>query len=66
MDSGVFWIGTLPYGTYYVHEKSVPAGYASLSTNDNWFILTVDENGTGYRMADSSFDNSIDPETAKP
>ena len=37
---GVFWVGELPYGTYYIHEESEPIG---------WFTLTVDadtvENG---------------------
>ena len=39
--SGVYFIGELPYGTYYVHETKTPAGIVS----DYWFYLIVDENG---------------------
>ena len=37
--SGVFWIGELPYGTYFIKETS---------PNENWFVLTVDKDGVGY------------------
>ena len=49
-NSGVFYIGDLSYGTYYVHETTVPNGYSKLATDDNWFVLTVDEDGAGYRQ----------------
>lgn len=32
-DSGVVWIGKLPFGTYYLHETDP----------DKWFTLTVGE-----------------------
>jgi hypothetical protein len=38
MASGVFWIGELPYGTYYIFEDD-PA---------KMFVLTVDKDGAGY------------------
>ncbi len=37
--SGVFWIGELPYGTYFIKET-----YPDV----NWFVLTVDKDGVGY------------------
>ncbi|MBR4456672.1 MAG: leucine-rich repeat protein [Solobacterium sp.] len=52
--SGVYFIDTLPYGLYYLHEKSVPSGYQTITadkdgTKDgNWFILIVNKNGAGY------------------
>ena len=37
--SGVFWIGELPYGTYFIKETSPKV---------NGFVLTVDKDGIGY------------------
>ena len=37
--SGVFWIGELPFGTYYIKETS---------PDPKWFVLTVDKDGVGY------------------
>ena len=37
--SGVFWIGELPYGTYFIKETF---------PNVNGFVLTVDKDGVGY------------------
>ena len=42
--SGVFWIGDLPYGTYYIKERSP----------EKWFVLTVAEDGVGYKPADQT------------
>ena len=64
--SGVFFIGNLPYGTYYLHEVTVPGGYQSLDeTDDNWFVLTVNENGVGYKQGEN-INPWLSPETAKP
>ena len=41
---GAFWIGKLPYGTYYLHEMKNASG----SVVDIWFTLTVNEEGVGY------------------
>lgn len=46
---GIFWVGELALGTYYIHETEVPAGYDSGKT---WFILTVDQDGT--RLSEAS------------
>ena len=45
--SGVFYIGELPYGTYWIKETSVPTGYNVNSTDNNghsvnWFELKVE------------------------
>ena len=44
---GVFYVGMLPYGTYYLHETVGPAGY----TGNKWFTLTVTEEGIEYSEA---------------
>lgn len=67
--SGAFWIGKLPYGTYYLHETHVPTTpkeYNKLSTNDNWFILTVNEDGVGTERESGSFLNTLSPLASKP
>ena len=46
--SGVFWIGMLPYGTYYMYEKTVPNGVEKNKNDANggwWYELTVNETG---------------------
>jgi hypothetical protein len=45
--SGVIWIGTLPYGVYYLHEKTVPSGYVGSGTSDGrWFYMVVGDDPT--------------------
>ena len=39
--SGVYFIGTLPYGTYYLHETTVPSDVTQNGTDGWWFTLTV-------------------------
>ena len=43
-DSGIFWIGDLPAGKYYLHETITPAGYKS-TDGENWFEITVSRDG---------------------
>ena len=44
--SGVYFIGKLPYGVYYLHEVTAPTGYSS----GKWFTLTVkDDTAEGSR-----------------
>jgi len=64
--SGAFWIGNLPFGTYYLNETKNVSGTAV----DIWFILTVNENGVGYLKADAEEGekpvNTLNPEKTKP
>ena len=53
---GAFWIGSLPYGIYYLHEKNVGDQYAHLPEGDNWFELTVDENGIESKRMNKMLD----------
>ncbi len=53
--AGAFWVGELPFGTYYIHETGVPAGY---DDSKRWFELTVDENGA--RLSEDSPKAEID------
>jgi len=50
LENGTFWVGTLPYGVYYLHETVAPAGYSA----DRWFRLTVDETGTAITRSASN------------
>jgi hypothetical protein len=51
LDSGVIWIGILPYGVYYLNEKEYPKKVAGVETNDysgnagKWFYMEVGDNG---------------------
>ena len=41
---GAFWLGSLPYGLYYLHETTVPSGYTA-QTGGNWFSFEVNADG---------------------
>ena len=44
--AGIFRVGMLPYGYYFIHEITVPDGYAANGEDGWWFTVRVDENGT--------------------
>ena len=35
-------------------------------SNDNWYILTVNENGVGYEQQDQTVSKKLNPEIIKP
>ena len=41
LRNGVFWIGELPDGYYFIHELAVPQGYAG-APGDRWFAVKID------------------------
>lgn len=55
-SSGVFWIGQLPYGVYYLKETRNAEG----ENTQLWFVLTVNENGVGYRETDGTISNKLE------
>ena len=48
--SGLFWIGDLTYGVYYIKETNVPDGYVQNNDDECWFYMVVDE--TGVQMSE--------------
>ncbi len=51
--SGVFLIGTLPYGYYYLHEKKTPSGYDDDEGKGKYYKLVV---GNDTPKADGTLD----------
>lgn len=62
LSNGAYFIDMLPYGTYYLHETQDASGQVT----DIWFILTVNENGAGYKTAEAGIINTLKPETPAP
>ena len=62
LSNGAYFIDMLPYGTYYLHETQD----TSEQVTDIWFILTVNENGAGYKTAEAGIINTLKPETPAP
>ena len=65
-DDGVFYTGELIYGTYYVKEIVPPSGY-SLPADGYYFIITVDENGVGYKYIEDGkekINSEVSPTTS--
>lgn len=50
-ENGVFYVGILPKGKYYVKEESP----------SKWFCITVNENGVGYEEDDKTIEPYVDP-----
>ena len=61
-ESGVYFCGTLPFGTYYVHETKNASGEAV----DIWFILTVNADGAGYMQEGEPISQEMHQETTEP
>ena len=67
-DSGVFWIGMLPAGTYYIYESVAPSGYSG----GKWFCLIVDKTGvyistrgySGTNAKDDAYGNALQVKNA--
>lgn len=43
-NGGYFWIGTLPYGTYYIHETQTPSGVKT-AAGGWWYTVSVSASG---------------------
>jgi len=59
---GVFWVGTLPYGLYYVHETTVPSGMNQGSGYGWWYTVRVDDSGVTFRGMTNE-ENPVIPST---
>ena len=55
-ESGVFWIGDLPYGTYTIREIYAPQDYTP-----QVYTITVNEYGVGYSTDGKTFQNELNP-----
>jgi hypothetical protein len=55
--SGVFWIGELNYGTYYIKETGAPGGYEK--NKDKVFKLIVNEDGFFADESDTEPTNEL-------
>ena len=62
-ESGVYFCGPLPYGTYYLNEKKNAAGQA---VDNIWFILTVSADGIGYKQEGQAISRKLTQETTEP
>jgi hypothetical protein len=60
--SGVFYIGELNFGTYYVKEITAPEGYTK-PADGYYFIITVNEDGVGYLQEDNTLSKEVTAKT---
>ena len=61
-ESGVYFCGTLPFGTYYVQETKNAGG----EDVNIWFILTVSADGIGYKQEGQAISRKLTQETTEP
>ena len=67
-SDGVFWVGMMPYGTYYIQETAAPANHTS--NTGKWFCLIIDEAGAwmstqGYNTGNEANDKNYALNNAK-
>ncbi|WP_029201559.1 prealbumin-like fold domain-containing protein [Oribacterium sp. NK2B42] len=59
--TGIFWVGKLPYGKYYIKETISPNGSA-LSSNDYDFVLRYNKDSERFEVYDRDREPNTDPE----
>ena len=47
-SDGVFWVGMLPYGIYYIKETAAPANHSGNETNDKNYALNNANQAAGH------------------
>jgi len=61
-ETGIFWIGKLPYGKYYIKETKSPGGGSALSGNDYDFVLRYNKGSKRFEVYDRGHEPNTDPE----
>ena len=58
---GVFFIGNLPYGYYYLHETGYPQGVQGNGEDGWWYTIKVDDEGITYVGPNQPSETPYDP-----